>query len=58
MRFRLCPQIVRAFVALCLSFAGWQAAMAESAPPPPRVTVAKPIAKTIDVWCRRGSGWN
>jgi membrane fusion protein, multidrug efflux system len=25
-------------------------AMAEAGPPPPRVTVARPIAKTIDVW--------
>src|ERR1700730_5253928 len=54
MRSSLSSQIVRIiFVFMTVAFfvpAEHSSAMAESGVPSPRVTVAKPIAKTIDVW--------
>src|SRR5271169_2637035 len=54
MRSSLSSQPVRAlfgFLALtCSALAERTSAMAEAGAPAPRVTVARPIAKTIDVW--------
>ena len=54
MRSALSSQLVRAFfvfLAMAYPFPIQRpAAMAEAAAPSPRVTVARPIAKTIDVW--------
>jgi RND family efflux transporter MFP subunit len=54
MRSALSSQLVRAFfVVLTMAYPlpiQRPAAMAESGVPSPRVTVARPIAKTIDVW--------
>ncbi len=54
MRSALSSQLVRAFfVVSAMAYPlpiQRPAAMAEAAVPSPRVTVARPIAKTIDVW--------
>ncbi len=54
MRSALSSQLVRAFFvfwAMAYPFPIQRpAAMAEAAAPSPRVTVARPITKTIDVW--------
>jgi membrane fusion protein, multidrug efflux system len=54
MRSALSSQLIPALLVFveiaCFSYELRTAAMAESAAPAPRVTVARPIAKTIDVW--------
>lgn len=53
MRSPLSSRLMRvlfSLVSVCALPAEHRSAMAEAGPPPPRVTIAKPVAKTIDVW--------